>query len=377
MQDRINHNRTKIPEINIMCQNNLVCSINRQNGAVRIYKKNLLPFGLYLTEALGFEEAINNLENFHHWCAERVLNIERKYAKEILNAYGLRQNQSDKTRADIAISVRGLSLSDGYWFSFSDEKILWKDINLHQNSLSNALVDLALNGTPTITAQDLITPDISTSGVFPKAWRRINDKLFLYKGDKDDSVRKEVEASEMLKRMGFPTLVYQQQTWNDKPVSTCKCITTPDKGIATAFDVSLWVENQDQNFDEYKSQWQKDYEEMLLADYLVGNSDRHQENWGFFFRIGDNSITGIHPMMDFNHAFEANKSTRCLPEFLCGRDISQEDAAFEVFLNCSANRFEQDFSDFYYGSFVQERIAALKQRARDKILENTKKHMNP
>ena len=38
---------------------------------------------------------INNLNNFYHWCASRVLSLDRKYAKEILNSIGVPQAVKD------------------------------------------------------------------------------------------------------------------------------------------------------------------------------------------------------------------------------------------------------------------------------------------
>lgn len=65
---------------------------------------------------------------------------------------------------------------------------------------------------------------------------------------------------------------------------------------------------------------------MNLCDYLVGNTDRHCGNWLFLY--DDTGITGYAPLMDFNHAFEANNDTSCLPYgYVYNESISQYNAA--------------------------------------------------
>lgn len=48
----------------------------------------MMPYNLYLEEDLGddIDIRIQNLDNFYHWCASRMLTLDRKYAKEIYTA---------------------------------------------------------------------------------------------------------------------------------------------------------------------------------------------------------------------------------------------------------------------------------------------------
>jgi len=46
---------------------------------------------------------------------------------------------------------------------------------------------------------------------------------------------------------------------------------------------------------------------MILFDFLIGNNDRHSQNWGFT-RVGPRrQINGLHPLYDHNLSF--NKET--------------------------------------------------------------------
>ena len=77
-----------------------------------------MPYDLYLEEGgaeVDIDTRINNLDNFYHWCASRVLSLDRKYAKEILNSIGAAQAVTDRERAHISLSYHCVSLTDVFW----------------------------------------------------------------------------------------------------------------------------------------------------------------------------------------------------------------------------------------------------------------------
>ena len=57
------------------------------------------------------------------------------------------------------------------------------------------------------------------------------------------------------------------------------------------------------------------YHIMNIVDYLVGNTDRHWRNWGFWIDNRTNLPLKLHPLMELNKSFLAYDSTdgaRCL-----------------------------------------------------------------
>ena len=60
-----------------------------------------MPYNLYLEEEDDVDTRVNNLMNFNYCCASRVLTLDRKYAKEILNSIGMSQAVTDRERAKI------------------------------------------------------------------------------------------------------------------------------------------------------------------------------------------------------------------------------------------------------------------------------------
>lgn len=129
----------------IMHQDRRVASIDK-TGHCRIYYKSFMPYSLYLEEAEDIDTLVNNVTNFNYWCATRILTLDRKYAKEILNSLGMLQAVTDKERAKIALTYRCASLTDVFWVRRKGEKVSFSDINLYENHLENTFINISLRG---------------------------------------------------------------------------------------------------------------------------------------------------------------------------------------------------------------------------------------
>ena len=78
-------------------------------GEATVFNERFIPYDLYLDDDRDFDTLINNMNNFYYWCASRVLSLDRKYAKEILNSIGMAQAVTDRDRAKISLCI-----PDGY-----------------------------------------------------------------------------------------------------------------------------------------------------------------------------------------------------------------------------------------------------------------------
>ena len=70
---------------------------------------------------------------------------------------------------------------------------------------------------------------------------------------------------------------------------------------------------------------------MNILDYLVGNTDRHWENWGLLVDNETNQPIRLHDLMDFNRAFQQYDTldgANCLT--VGKRPLSQREAAVEA-----------------------------------------------
>lgn len=120
----------------------LIASITLQ-GECEIYEARFMPCNLYLEETDELDRRVDNVTNFYYWCATRVLTLDRKYAKEILNSMGMGQAVTNRERARVALSYHCLSLTDIYWVREAGELYLLKDGD--QEAALEAVRQIGLN----------------------------------------------------------------------------------------------------------------------------------------------------------------------------------------------------------------------------------------
>ena len=294
----------------------------REDGSCTVYYPQFMPYNLYLEKADDLSARMSNLNNFHYWCATRLITMDRKYAKEILNSLGMKQAVTDRDRAEIAVSYHALCLTDVFWVRKLQEKVSFAQINLYDHSLSDAFVDVSLRGRA-LTAQnaEMITEgdsagDLATSGVAPKAWIRRDGKFLLLKDGDPAEVEAELTASRIARCFRVDQVLYERREYGELPVSSSCLMTSRKESIVSAEYVEIYAANHGKTLEEIvRKQDLYGFHMMNIVDYLVGNTDRHRGNWGFRVNNTDNRLGKLHPLMDFNRAFrsyDTMEGARCL-----------------------------------------------------------------
>ena len=343
-----------------------------EDGHCRVNYPSFLPFNLYLEQDDDLDARISNLDNFYYWCASRVLTLDRKYAKEIMNSIGASQAQTDKDRAQIAISYHGLSLTDVYWIRAKNERISFSDISLYRHSLSEAFADVSLRGRQ-LTAQnaELLKPqdaagDVGTSGVAPKAWVRRNGSFCLLKDGELRDVTAELLASRIVDQFSVSHVSYFPEEFEGVPVSCCKIITNEEISIVPFAHFEIRCANRGQNayraihtLDSYN------YDMMNIIDYLIGNTDRHWGNWGLLVNNKTNRPISLHPLMDFNKSFlayDTEEGTQCqTTEQKLSQRQTAVDAVRRIGLNMVGKVEEDWFPDEDMRKMFFTRLAILQK----------------
>lgn len=339
----------------VMHKDRRVASL-REDGTCTIYSRRYMPYNLYLehAEADDLDERLNNLNNFYYWCSSRVLSLDRKYAKEILNSIGAKQAVTDRDRAGIAISYHCLSLMDVFWVKQNREPVTFSDLSLFRNSLSGAFADVSLNGRQlTVQNSEMLRPqdatgDVSTSGVAPKAWIREKDTFYLLKNGDDRDVQAELLASRIVRCFKVDSVLYERAVFDGKVVSKSHIITSEQRGIVSMEYVDVYCTNHGLNRDRFVLD--RDgytYHMMNVVDYLVGNTDRHWGNWGFFMDGNTNALGKLYPLMDFNKAFLAYETldgARCQTN---SKGQTQLEAALEAVQAEGLNQIEEVLPEWF------------------------------
>ena len=331
----------------IMHKNRQVARIY-ENGKCTIYYPSFMPYNLYFEKSNDFDSRVNNLNNFYYWCASRVLTLDRKYAKEILRVIGAKQAVTDKDRALIAVSYHGLTLTDVFWIRRAKEQITFEELNLYSHSLSDAFADVSLRGKDiTLQNAELFTTqdsagDIGTVGVAPKAWVRKNGDFYLLKDGDERDVDAELLASKIVGCFKVDYVPYEEEFFDGIKVSKCKIITSEQTSIVSFEFIDVYCTNRDINKFEYVLK--KDsysYYMMNIIDYLIGNTDRHWGNWGFFVDNSTNKLQGLYSLMDFNKSFLSYDTIDGAKCQTTDKKITQREAAIEAVKKIGLNKISE------------------------------------
>ncbi|MDE6920972.1 MAG: HipA domain-containing protein, partial [Lachnospiraceae bacterium] len=168
---------------------------------------------------------------------------------------------------------------------------------------------------PTITTS-AICPELTTKGLFRKGWVRMGDILYLLKSDKTKdcvNTRMEVLASEILEcfenRIDSVTYVSDMKNMMDGEgqVSICKNFVGEDYSFVEAWEVMDYCRRLGINYREYcMEQWGEAFAGIPVLDYIIVNTDRHTQNYGFMMNNETGKIERLAPLFDFNCALVAD-----------------------------------------------------------------------
>lgn len=327
--------RTNATVYEIMHMNRVVATISNY-GDAEIIDEQFMPYDLFLEVSNDPNDKSNNLNEYLHWCASRVLTLDRKYAKEILNSIGAPQSITDRERAEISMSYHCVSLTDVYWTRERGEEITFDSLNLYDNKLNAAIVEVSLQGKNlTITNQELsvqdFAPDLSTRGCFPKAWVRTEKGFLLLKDGGKETVKKEVLASEICQCFDIPQVKYWEHTYDGQPVSACELVTSKERSMVSKKAFEVYATNN--GFDVIDKCVELDpiaYYGMNILDYLIGNTDRHMENWGILIDNSTNKPISLYPLMDFNQCFLAYSNLDGANCLTVNKRMTQREAAIDA-----------------------------------------------
>lgn len=278
-------------------------------GEAEVLNRKFMPYDLYLEEEdleYDIDIRMNNLNNFYHWCASRVLSLDRKYAKEILNSIGAVQAVTDRERADISLSYHCVSLTDVFWVRKHGADVTFKQINLYDNTLNETVVEISLRGRQMTVTNRELAQDLSTKGCFPKAWIRDKEGFRLLKDGDENAVRRELLASQICQCFAVRQVVYRESSFEGIQVSESSLVTSKEQSMISKMSFDIYACNHDLDTLEICKEIDPEtYYGMNILDYLTGNTDRHPENWGFLVDNTTNDYISLYPVMDFNQCFQA------------------------------------------------------------------------
>ena len=336
----------------------------------KILNYELLPISLRYPD-------VNYDDVMHGWTEKRTMNIGRTNAKNLL--VGFRISQSNPYM--IARLFHFASLSDCYWMKDAEETFTWEQVSLFENPWEKAVTSTALLGTNQTfrtLVQKVHTPEFTAQGMAAKAWIREADGLYLYKVGK-----KELPASGILDALHIPHVSYIEaensslekiadRNHIDKiyksgeKIVKCRIISSEETALVPWEDFQVYCSYHDKNeYDMVKEMDAANYYKMQIADYILGNEDRHGANFGFYMDNRSGKLQGLYPLMDHDHAFSEDED---IPSQTSEQDETLQQAAYKAmnhaevsFDNVLAMKKPEDLGDTQWKA-VLGRCRELHQR---------------
>ena len=341
-----------------------------RNGICQIYMEEMLPYNLYLEQVSeeDMDGRIQNLDNFYHWCASRILTLDREFAKEILNSIGATQSATDKERAQVALSYHCLSLMDIFWTKEKNEQQNFSELNLFENHLESAFVDVSLRGRQmTIQNRHLIADDLGTQGCYPKAWIRKQEFFWLLKDGGLEPVEHELLASKIARCFRVNQVEYEETYYDGQKVSVSKIITSLDQSIVPMEYFEVYAANHEIGTMDYILRLDGySFYMMNIIDYLVGNTDRHWGNWGLLVDNTTNRPVRLYDLMDFNKTFQAYDTLEGANCLTVPTKLTQKEAAVAAVKAIGLNQIKEVdlawFTDTAIRAMFEKRLALLKEQ---------------
>lgn len=287
--------------------------------SLRLYDEELLTFSLYKEGLAGLKATIISVneslkplfpldltvtdDGIAKWLQGRIIPKNRTFVGEILAQLGL---TVDDTKGIIDV-CKGLSLNDSYWVVPLGFDGKYADYNLYENRFSEVLSLVAYTGNVGSNEVFTTSPEFTTNGMLPKAWRYIvSDGIYLYKGGTSGGANtgkepySEYYAYQIAERMGINAVRYDLENWKGILASKCKLFTDIDTafvptgrivksgGIAACLDF----------YESIGKQALEDFKDMLVFDAVIYNDDRHYGNFGVMRDNHSGKIVAAAPIFD-------------------------------------------------------------------------------
>lgn len=258
----------------------------------------------------------SNVSVLKDWMSNRVLSLSRDNAKQIFSMFGISQSNDRETRVKICLLCCGVSITDSYWIKADDDNRVWEQINVRKNHFEE-IVDVALGGeNPSITTNP-ICPELTTKGLFRKAWVRHSDTgdLYLLKSDKHTeniNTHMEVLASHILDCFtNVPHVEYTGRMRNTAIgkmyVDKCKNFVTEAYSFVEARDVMDYCRINKVDFRDWALKtYGSPFANIAVVDYIIMNTDRHDNNYGFMMDNQTGKLVAVAPLFDYNLALVAD-----------------------------------------------------------------------
>ena len=275
-----------------------------------VYAEHHVPVGISVKKGMIDRAALNE------WWKGRAIPASRAGIKNALVELNLATTQK------LLEKCLGLSLSDQYWICPADSGIQWSQVNFFDNPFSDDVGNILFGQGSSSDHMSLMSPDNTSDGWLKKKWKIIDGKRCLIKGGSGATQQEpynEVLASRMMERLDIPHVKYSLLVEDDYPYSVCEDFITPQTDLISAWHIMQTIKksNHVSVYQHYLDCCeaagipgiQESLDRMMVLDYLIGNEDRHQNNFGVVRNAETLEYIGAAPIFDSGTSLWFDKPT--------------------------------------------------------------------
>ena len=246
---------------------------------VSVCSTDLLPVG---TAPRG-EADVKRLKD---WWSSRTIPTSRSGLRFLLDSLDM------EITTELAAKSMGLSLTDQYWVKPEGSAVSWDSVNFFDNEFSDDVGDLLFGLEIRKGEWNLVSPDTTSDGVLKKRWKAIDGDCCLIKSGEEPYMQEpynEVAAAMIADSMGIDHVEYSLIKYEGAPCSVCRNMICGTEELISAHQATR-SEIQDSGVPLYDHlvaccahhglDIVSDLDRMLVFDYIIGNTDRHLNNFG-------------------------------------------------------------------------------------------------
>ena len=249
------------------------------------------------------------------WWKLRAIPDSRKGIRQVLSRL------SEETSQSLMLSSYGLSLTDHYWIQPVGQELYWKDLNFYENDFTDKLGDILTDSERDQSVSDGISklsPSVSVNGDMKKKWIIRDGRRYLLKVNPNyhsQQAVNEVIAGKLHERLGWKNYVSYEMgaihiRGGEYPCSLSPMFTSVETEFVSAYqivaaykvpnDVSLYeaLIRQAVSLGADEKEVRAFLEYMILTDFILTNTDRHLNNFGFIYDPKQHRLSGMAPLFD-------------------------------------------------------------------------------
>ena len=286
------------------------------SAVTEVIRKDHLPYS-------SLKDGELSLKRLNRWFQWRGIPDYRVGLNSLLDRLGIEEQR------ELLNKEYALSLSDHYWIKEEGSNASYKKLNFFEREYDDEGFGLAVFARSRYEAEDSVfhTPNNALCGYHRKVWMIRDQERNLYKGGSPlyqlEPINEKL-ASEIGRRLGMDCVMYDTEVYENYVVSVCRNMLSLETELITGHDVLATMQLDKDKF------WLNDYitaltnhgvpdvskkmDDLILLDFLMMNTDRHNQNLGVLINPDTMDWISCAPIFDTGTGLGCLKDTSDLRE---------------------------------------------------------------